>query len=182
MEDELILVKPRKRFADGIKDFPGVVEVVQKMQSINEVDFIGDIYLNEFKKVSKPFILDSGVCMLNTTHKWLEFYDYNSKIKLTAMYNENNEIVQWYFDIARKIGKENGIPYEDDLYLDVILIPSGEVILLDEDEFKEAFERKEMTKQEYDEAYVITNDLMKKIKGKQKELKEFTDKYLKQIL
>lgn len=46
------------------------------------------------------------------------------------MYDEKNEIVEWYFDIARKIGKENGIPYEEDLYLDVVVTPTGEIILL----------------------------------------------------
>jgi predicted RNA-binding protein associated with RNAse of E/G family len=54
----------------------------------------------------------------------LEFYDYNSKVKLTAIYDANNEIIEWYFDIARKIGKENGIPFEDDLYLDDVVTPN----------------------------------------------------------
>ncbi len=32
------------------------------------------------------------------------------------------------------------------------------------------------------EAYKVANDLIDKIKGKEKEVKEFTDKYLKEIL
>lgn len=172
----------KKRYADKTRELIGVEEIEQKLKSIHEEEFVGDIYLDYFKKVSKPYILDNGTCMMNTNYKWLEFYDYNSKVKLTAMYEENNNIVEWYFDIARKIGKEKGIPYEDDLYLDVLLLPNGEVILLDEEEFKEAYKRKEMTKQEYDEAYKIAEELMRKIKGKQKEMKQFTDKYLKQIM
>ena len=39
-----------------------------------------------------------------------------------------------------------------------------------------------MTKEEYDEAYEIANNLINKIKGKEKEIKEFTDKYLKEML
>jgi len=112
----------------------------------------------------------------------LEFYDYNSKVRLTAIYNENNEIIEWYFDIARCIGKEKGIPYEDDLYLDVVLGPNGKIILLDEDELKEAFERHEITKQEYEEAYKIAEDLIRKLKDNQNEVLKFTDKYLKVIL
>ena len=38
-----------------------------------------------------------------------------------------------------------------------------------------------MTKEEYDEAYKVANDLMDKIKGKEKDVKEFTDKYLKEM-
>ena len=68
------------------------------------------------------------------------------------------------------------------MYLDVVVTPIGEVILLDEDELKEAFDKKEMTKDEYDEAYKIANELMKKLNGNKDKLKEFTDGYLKKIL
>ena len=89
--------------------------------------------------MSAPIVISKNVCIRNSNYKWLEFYDYKAKIKLTAMYDENNEIIQWYFDIAREIGKESEIPYEDDLYLDVVLTPEGEIILLDEQELKRCF-------------------------------------------
>ncbi len=168
----------KKKFASIVKDYDGVDEIEQTLKHFNNDDFKGDLYLNNFKKVSKPMILEKGLCILNTNYKWLEFYDYNSRIRLSAVYDDKNEMVEWYFDIARGIGKENGIPYEDDMYLDVVLTPKGEVILLDEDEFEEAYSKLEMTKQEYDEAYKITYDLMDKIRGKHKELLEFSNKYL----
>ncbi len=90
--------------------------------------------------------------------------------------------MEWYFDIAREIGKENGVPYEDDLYLDVVLKPNGETVLLDEDELKEAFERMEMTKKEFDEAYEIARNLMKRLQGNQDKVRDFTDKYLQKML
>ena len=118
----------------------------------------------------------------DNNYKWLKFFDYISKVQLTAVYNEKNEIIEWYFDIARSIGKENDIPYEDDFYLDVVLTPNGKVILLDEDEFEEAFKRKEMTKEEYDDGYKIAKELMEKLDGKVDKVLEFTDKYLKEML
>lgn len=173
----------KKRFADSVIEKQNVIEVEQKIKEINDEKFKGDICLNYFKKTSRPsIILETGVCFLDNEYKWLEFYNYNSKVMMTAMYNEKNEIIEWYFDITRKIGKENGKPYQDDLYLDVVLRPNGEILLLDEDELKDAFDRKEMTKEEFDDAYKISNDLIKKIKGKEKELKEFTDMYLKIML
>ena len=39
-----------------------------------------------------------------------------------------------------------------------------------------------MTKEEYDEAYKIANDLMEKLKNKKDKLQEFTDKYLREML
>ena len=172
----------KKKFADSVKKYENVLVVEQKIKEINDEDFKGDIYLNHFKKLKQPYILDNGLCIQDINYKWLEFYDYNSKVRLTAIYNENNEIIEWYFDIARCIGKEKGIPYEDDLYLDVVLGPNGKIILLDEDELKEAFKRHEMTKQGYEEAYKIAEDLIRKLKDNQNEVLKFTDKYLKVIL
>lgn len=168
----------KKRFANSVRNS----DVDAKMKAINNKDFVGDVYLNNFKQIKNPFVLDNGLCILDTNYKWLQFYNYSKKLCLTAIYNEKNEIVEWYFDIARKIGKENGMPYEDDLYLDVVLRPNGSTILLDEDEIKDAFDRKEMTKEEYDEAYKIANDLIEKINGKAEEMKVFTDKYLNIML
>ena len=172
----------KKRFADSVGKRDNVIEIEQKIKSINNEDFIGDIYLNNFKKVVTPYMLENGVCLQDNNYKWLEFYDYNAKVLLTAMYNQNNEIIEWYFDIARSIGKENNIPYEDDLYLDVLVKSNGEIVLLDEDEIKEAYERLEITKEEYDEAYKTANDLINKVKGNKEKLRQFTDKYLNDML
>ena len=123
-----------------------------------------------------------NLCMAGDNYKWLEFYDYNKKYRLTAMYNEKNEIVEWYFDIARRIGKEKGMPYEDDLYLDVVVTPKEDIILLDEDELKKAFNRFEVNQFDYNMAYKEAKQLMNTLKDNKNKLKEFTEKYLKEML
>ena len=123
-----------------------------------------------------------NLCMANNNYKWLEFYDYRKKHRLTAMYNENNEIIEWYFDIARKIGKDNGMPYEDDLYLDVVVTPTGDIILLDEDELIEALDRFEVNKSDYDMAYNEAKKLIELLEENKDKLKEFTDKYFNKML
>lgn len=168
----------KKKFADIIKNYPGIDEIEQTMNYFDDEHFKGDVYLQDFKKVSSPMILPKGLIFGDTGYKWIEFYNYDSRIRLTAVYDNNLDIVEWYFDIAREIGKENGVPYEDDMYLDVVLTPEGKVILLDEDEFEDGFNRFEFTKEEYDEAYRIRDELANKIDGKAKELKSFTDTYL----
>lgn len=172
----------KKKFATSVIKYSNVLEVSQTLKSFDEEDFVGDVFLNDFKKISTPFILDKGLCIQDTNYKWLEFYNYDSKIRLTAVYDNNNKIIEWYFDMAQKIGKEDGIPYEDDIYLDVVLTPDGQTILLDEDELKEAFERHEITSKEYEETYKIAYDLIEKIKENQVKVKAFTDKYLKEML
>ena len=172
----------RKRFANSVNRYGNVLEVEHKIKTINNEDFKGDIYLNNYIKISQPYFLDNGLCIQDNNYKWLKFFDYSSKIQLTAVYNEKNEIIEWYFDIARSIGKEDGIPYENDFYLDVVLSSNGKVILLDEDEFEEAFKENQMTKEEYDEGYKIAYGLMEKLKGNVDNVLKFTNKYLNEIL
>lgn len=149
---------------------------------VKEIHFTGDIYYYNFIEVKDKIVIPNGKCIMDNNYKWLEFYDYNSKVKLTAIYDENNKIIEWYFDIAREIEKENGIPFEDDLYLDVVVTPTGEILLLDEDELKEALNRMEITKEEYKNAYKEANQLIDKLSNKKDELQEFTDKYLKLMI
>lgn len=154
----------------------------QKIISVKEEYFTGDIYYYDFIEVDKKIIIPNGKCIIDNNYKWLEFYDYNSKVKLTAIYDENSKIIEWYFDIAREIGKENNIPYEDDLYLDVVVTPTGEMILLDEDELKDALNRMEISEEEYENAYKEANQLINILNNKKEKLQEFTNKYLKLML
>ena len=129
----------KKRYADRYVGNRANADL--RVISTRDDYFYGDIYFYKFIDVKDKILIPNRKCIMDINYKWLEFYDYSSKIKLTAIYDENSEIIEWYFDIAREIGKDNGIPYEDDLYLDVVVIPSGEVILLDEDELKEAYNK-----------------------------------------
>lgn len=169
----------KKKFVTNPMNMKCVIDGNYIIKNFETDDFKGDIALIKFNKMNKPYVVENiNLCIANDNYKWLEFYDYSKKYRLTAMYNDKNEIVEWYFDIARKIGKENGLPYEDDLYLDVVVTSSGEIILLDEDELKSAYDRLEVNQDDYDIAYKEAYDLMKKLKGNKDRLKQFTDKYL----
>ena len=53
----------------------------------------------------------------------------------------------------KKIGVEDDIPYEDDLYLDLVINPMGESTMLDEDELKYVLDKKDITIEDYKLAY-----------------------------
>lgn len=171
----------KKKYADRYVG-KRVKKSEQKIISVKEKDFTGDVYFYNFIEVENKMIIPNGKCIVDDNYKWLEFYDYNSKVKLTAIYDKDNKIIEWYFDIAREIGKENGVPFEDDLYLDVVVTPTGEIILLDEDELKDALDRMEITSSEYENAYKEANQLMDRLSKAKEKLQEFTDKYLKLML
>ena len=170
----------KKRYSDRYA-LKKSYDTIYKIKTINSSNFTGDVCYYYFKKVVDKITIPDGSCIMNDNYEWLEFYDYNSKIKLTAIYDDQNQIIEWYFDIARKIGKENSTPYEDDLYLDVLLIPNGEITLLDEDELQLAYDRLEISKEIYDMAYNEANQLINKLRNNTYKVKGFTDEYLKQF-
>ena len=113
--------------------------------------------------------------------KWLEFYPENSNVAMTVGYDIENNILDWYFDIIDRVGIQNGNPYFEDLYLDILMTPDNKIKLLDEDEIKEALEQKQITEEQFELAYNHANNLIKRIDGKVEELKEFCNKYFEII-
>ena len=50
-------------------------------------------------------------------------------------------------DIAKNTDfTEKGVPYIDDLYLDVVMYPSGKIKIIDQDELQEALDCGDITK------------------------------------
>lgn len=177
-----------KRYWINVKKRYAVLHVRDRVENfkykninVKDANFTGDVYLYHFIEGVKKIVLPNGKCILDDNYKLLEFYDYNAKVKLSAFYDDSNRIIEWYFDIAREIGKENGFPYEDDMYLDVLVTDVGEIILLDEDELKDALDKMQITKLEYENAYKEAYQLMDRLQSKKEELQNFTDKYLKII-
>lgn len=73
------------------------------------------------------------------------------------MFNEKNEIVQWNIDITTHNGVEDGVPYMEDLFLDLIVLPSGEIIKKDLDEIEEALNEGWITNDQYNLAFLTFN-------------------------
>ncbi|MGN1330256.1 MAG: GNAT family N-acetyltransferase [Clostridia bacterium] len=183
MEDESI----EQRFWISLKkqsahlNLKSLGNVEEKTIRVDEDDFKGYIHLNNFIKMNEKFLLPKGLCIRDTGYKWLEFYGENSNFKLTAIYDNLGRIVEWYFDLVRGIGRENGFPYDEDWYLDVVVTPDGDILLLDEDEYEEAYQRYEMTESEYKLGKDLVYDLMKRLENNVENLNNFTNKYLEKI-
>ena len=149
----------------------------------NNEEFKGHICLLTATKVKEKLTIienDKEIVLLDDNYKWLEIYPENNKnIAISVAITNQNKIVEWYFDIAKYTGLTNtGIPYIDDLYLDIILYPSGKLKLIDENELQEALFNKEITKEDFDLAYNIADKLIKNIHNQIDKLTYFTNKYL----
>ena len=164
-------------------DYPNWDKVEEKKyinKYFDNEDFKGNISLLKAVKV-KEMLLDreNKNVIFDDGFQWIEFYpEENKNIALSSCINDKYEILDWYFDIAKDTSlTERGIPYIDDLFLDVILKPTGEIKLVDEDELQEAFDKKEITEEEFELAYKVANNLIKQINGKTEEIIKFTTKY-----
>lgn len=177
--------KPLKRKYADVKKVKEITKSIYKNEYINNSEFKGNISLVKILDADREWIVEKGTseerCILGKNLKWLEIYPDNANYCITAIYDKNNKIVEWYIDIADCLGTENGIPYEDDLYLDVVILPSKKVILLDEDELEEAYKNKVITKNQYDLSYNTANEIMKKGIERIDDLTSFCNKYLNML-
>ena len=128
--------------------------------------------------IEKSKFINNGYydfCIIDNDYEWFGLYPDDNNYALTIMIDNQGNIIQWYFDIAKEIGMENGIPYEDDLYLDLIITKEGKKIIADEDELLIAMKNGEITQNDVDNAYSTLKYLEEKYVDNLEKLKEFTE-------
>ena len=104
-------------------------------------EFTGFITLLNLVQVTEPLWIKydaKKVCIVDDGYMWLQHFPEGKNYSLTTMFNANGEVIQWYIDICNEIGIEHNIPWWDDLFLDIIVFPTREIIQQDEEELEEA--------------------------------------------
>jgi len=145
---------------------------------IDEDFFKGYACLVKVENMDKPLIVNNGIeeiCIMDNGYELIEIYPDNGKYALTIMYDDKGNIIQWYFDISKEIGIENDIPYEDDLYLDMVITKEGNKSILDEDELLEAKDNNFITQEDVEEAYQTLKSLEEKYYDDKEYLHYFTN-------
>jgi len=100
------------------------------------------------------------LCLARAGYKWLVYLPMDKHWCLTAFYNADNELFEWYFDITRSnFLDEDGTPCIDDLYLDLVVFPDKRVITLDADELQDALDNGVITQDDFNHAYTIHDQL-----------------------
>lgn len=155
-----------------IADRPNTKRILQKRYAhtyLEDDTFKGDISILCMDKVREPLMIfyeQREICIIGEGHTWIQHFPTGAYHSMTTMIDKSDHIVQFYFDIAKDIGRtETGIPYMDDLYLDVVYMPNEKPLLLDEDELDDALDSKTITQNEYNiahkEAEQIMQDLLR---------------------
>ena len=165
----------KRRYANSVPGF-------HSMKHIDTDYFTGYICYTKIKGVENPKYVNNGqyeLCILKDDYVWFQIYPDNGNYALTIMLDENENIIQWYFDISKEIGIKDNIPYEDDLYLDMVITKEKNKLILDEDELLDAYKNEDITKDDFEKAYEILNYLDIKYYNNIDELVNFTNKVKK---
>jgi len=174
----------KKKYADRAT-WTRVLKRKDKLSYVKDEKFSGYISVINIEKVKKPLIknLDGEkVRIVDDGYTWVIFMPDNLMYSLTMMINDKNEIVQWYFDICKAYQiSDSGVPFFEDLYLDIVVLPSGSIILLDEDELSHAFKIGVISKEEYSDANKQAELLIKDIENETNGLLQFSKEYYQNI-
>lgn len=156
----------KRKLADR-PDWQRVTEKSYVQMSRESDDFSGYLSLITLQKVREPgFIAVAGrqICIADDHFTWLQHFPNNGSFALTTMFDAAGEVVQWYIDICDGFGMdERGIPWYDDLYLDIVILPTGEIQVLDADELEEAWREGLIDIGQFDKAWNEVNRLLAEI-------------------
>lgn len=154
-----------KRFADTRAE-KAIVKKKFYTEEVSDENFNADVSLIDIIENRSVWNVprDNGdtVCILNKNYKFLGVYPKDETYAITGIFNENKELVELYFDMTKENGNENGNPYIVDIFLDLVITPTNEKYILDEDELDEALEKKFISNTEYDLAYKTLHRLEEK--------------------
>ncbi|WP_066498193.1 DUF402 domain-containing protein [Abyssisolibacter fermentans] len=170
----------KRKYINGI-NWKWLDSYSSQFKHIDDI-FSGYISLIKVDKVKRKITVDyeqSENCLFDDGYKCLVFLPDNEKWCVSAVYNRSGEIIEWYFDMTKENSiDELGNPFFYDLYLDIAVSSDFKVVILDEDELKEALEAKIITNFDYEMAYETCNKIMKEIIPNRDFLVSFFRKYL----
>ena len=137
------------------------------VKEINEIDENNEIVLKHpsCRKVDKNY-------------KMLEYTPIDKDYNVRVYVDDKNEIFEYYLDVTDGMELREGIPYYNDLYLDIIYYNQNKkminykmedidknLVMLDESELKDALNEKIITKEQYNKAYKVANNLINEIQN-----------------
>ena len=122
------------------------------------------IVVKNILEIDEPFI--KNVTLIDNGYYILEYTPIDKLYNARAFIDKELNTVSYYFDISLGNGVENGRPYYDDLFLDIVYGADTDdnVKVLDEEELLEALDRGAITKKEFDLAHSVCTKLVEEIK------------------
>ncbi len=131
--------------------------------------YTGVVSLYSIQRVAEPLwkpLAGEPTLLADAGFAWLQFYPLSAfsaaiaangpeaTYSVTAMIASTGTIAQWYVDICAGAGlTPEGVPWHDDLYLDLVTTGRGDIEVLDAHELDEALEAGEVSPDWYHAAW-----------------------------
>ena len=111
------------------------------------------------------FVVSNGTKLMDNDYYMLELIPKNENYSMRVYFDENKEIISYYFDISLENGldKDTKIPYYDDLYVDITIF-KDKIEVIDENELMEAYQDGLITKEQFDLANTTAAKLLNELK------------------
>lgn len=153
----------KRKFGDR-PDWSRVTARTYVQSHMEDGSFRGYVTLLRLDRVRQPLTAVYGDCQVviaDDGYVWLQHFPEGEPYSLTTMFDRDGRVMQWYIDMVDRIGvDERGVPWMDDLFLDVIALPSGEAVLKDADELDEALAEGRIEAQAYERVKRQAADVM----------------------
>jgi len=116
--------------------------------------------------VTEKFIIKENVTVIDNGYYIFEVIPKNENYAMRLFLDDKKNPLEYYFDITKNNGlyEKTNIPCYDDLYLDITYM-NGKIHILDEDELIDAFNKKDITREDLDLVYKVEKKLLKEIKN-----------------
>jgi predicted RNA-binding protein associated with RNAse of E/G family len=123
-------------------------------QRLADGPIAGYATLLQMTEVVEPLLVthhEQQVCIADNGYSWLQIFPEGAHYTHTTMFDAAGQPVQDYIDLVAEHGIDDaGIPWYDDLYLDLAWVPEGGPLLLDQDELEAAHAIGAVTQEHYD--------------------------------
>lgn len=147
--------------------------------------FAGYVTRLDLLEVTSPLWVRScgeEICVADEGYSWLQHFPKGTRYTLTSQWNEKGQLIQWYFDICEHHGVTSyGIPYWEDLYLDVIGSANNVFEIIDQDGLAAALEQKSISPEQYRMATREADNLLRLLNAGDVELLEIAQLHYRKL-
>lgn len=158
----------KRKYADR-QDWRRVLERDFARKALRSDEFNGHVTIISIHQISEPLVVrmqNRELCLADQGYVWMQHFPEGEHYAVTTMFNAEREVIQWYVDITKRNGLSGeGIPYWDDLYLDLVVFPDGSYVIKDEGELSEALRSSKITEEDFGLAYRTLNGLLPQIEA-----------------
>ncbi|OAI89646.1 hypothetical protein AYO36_05710 [Exiguobacterium sp. KKBO11] len=155
----------KKRYANR-RDWRRITQRHYVQEQVENELFKGHVTLLQLIEVASPLDVrygDETIRIADAGYVWVQQFPSDAHHAVTSMFDATGQLVQTYIDICLRTGVEDGRIYWEDLFLDLIALPSGQVLLVDADELEAAREQGDVSQAEYALALAEAKQLQKQL-------------------